>query len=596
MIAATEITRTTVAVVNQIRPQADDVDLLPVRDLLGARAHEPGVVEPAEAAEHAEERARREDGREHRDQRPEQEHEREPLDAAGRDREEDGRGDHRHHVRVDDRGEALAVPGRDRRAHGLAGAHLFLDALEDDDVRVGRDADREDDAGDARQGHRHVESEDGAVEEDAVDGEADDGDEAEEAVDEQQEERDGDEAADAGDERLAERVRAERRRDLRRVDLDELDGEGARLEDEREVLRLLDAVEPGDLRAAARDPVREARIGEVDDREGADLVVEHDGEALREGARVVAAAGDSVLRREERAPLGQLPRDVVELVGAVVREVQEDDRLPGLRVEVLASAVPGVEVLAGQRRDRVLGVVRLVLVEVVPGLRRRDAAGAGLGRGGRVVGAGVAPAGEDRLVARDDVELGALGRLASLHLLEELLLRPGRARQPLLLVAVEVPLARRRPLGEVVLGVRSGSSVSLGTGFPFASGGDRLDVGLQVVELELRRLADHLGRALGIDLARDTDDDLVRLLLADLRLGDADLVDTLADDLDGAVEVLVGQLLPRLRPRLEHDLQAALEVEAERRLAEVAERDDGGDGAEEDEQDEEVATHVLGGA
>ena len=44
-------------------------------------------------------------------------------------------------------------------------AHLFLDALEDDDVRVGRDTDRQDQAGEARQRQRDVEEQDRRVEE-----------------------------------------------------------------------------------------------------------------------------------------------------------------------------------------------------------------------------------------------------------------------------------------------------------------------------------------------------------------------------------------------------------------------------------------------
>ena len=167
-------------------------------------------------------------------------------------------------VRVDDRPEALAIAGRDRGAHGFARAHLLLDALEDDDVRVGRDADREDDPGDPGKRQRDVEEEDRPVEEDAVDCEPDDRDDAEEAVEEEQEEGDRDQPADAGDERLAQGVLAERRRDLGPLDLDELDGQRARLEHERQILGLVDAVEPRDLSAAARDSVREVRVGEVD--------------------------------------------------------------------------------------------------------------------------------------------------------------------------------------------------------------------------------------------------------------------------------------------------------------------------------------------
>ena len=41
-------------------------------------------------------------------------------------------------------------------------AHLFLDAFEDDDVRVRRDADRQDQAGEARQRQRDAEDQDRA--------------------------------------------------------------------------------------------------------------------------------------------------------------------------------------------------------------------------------------------------------------------------------------------------------------------------------------------------------------------------------------------------------------------------------------------------
>ena len=74
--------------------------------------------------------------------------------------------------------------------------------------------------------------------------------------------------------------------------------------------------------------------------------------------------------------LSELAGDVVELVAALVREVEEDDRLAGLRSK--SWRVPSsVEIVARQLRDRVLGVVRLVLVEVVAGLGGADAAGHG---------------------------------------------------------------------------------------------------------------------------------------------------------------------------------------------------------------------------
>ena len=96
----------------------------------------------------------------------------------------------------------------------MPGAHLFLDAFEHDDVRVGRDADREDQAGEARQRQRHVEEQDRGVVEERVDREAEDRDEAEEAVEDEQEDRDDEQADERGVQRLVERALAERRRDL----------------------------------------------------------------------------------------------------------------------------------------------------------------------------------------------------------------------------------------------------------------------------------------------------------------------------------------------------------------------------------------------
>ena len=75
------------------------------------------VLEPAEAGEQPEHRARRGDGGDQRDRGTDQQHQREALDARGRDREQDQRGDRRDDVRVDDRVEALRVTGwRSRRA------------------------------------------------------------------------------------------------------------------------------------------------------------------------------------------------------------------------------------------------------------------------------------------------------------------------------------------------------------------------------------------------------------------------------------------------------------------------------------------------
>ena len=215
----------------------DEVELEPLRGLLALRAHEARVVEPLEAAEKTEQRARRRDGGEQRDRRPDQEHEGEALHVRDGDQEDHHRRDHRHDVRVENRVEALAVTGRDRRAHRLSGAHLFLDAFEHDDVRVGRDTDREDQAGEARQRQRDVEEEDRRVVEERVDREAGHRDETEEAVEHEEEERDDEKARDRGEDRLVERALAERRGDLGLREPMERVRQRTALKDEGEVVR-----------------------------------------------------------------------------------------------------------------------------------------------------------------------------------------------------------------------------------------------------------------------------------------------------------------------------------------------------------------------
>ena len=78
---------------------------------------------------------------------------------------------------------------------------------------------------------------------------------------------------------------------------------------------------------------------------------------------------------------------------------------------------------------------------------------------------------------------------------------------------------------------------------------------------------------------------------ADLGLGNAELVDARADDLDRTVHVLLGYLLPLRRLRLEDDLEPSLQVEAERRLPEEGEDDHADDGDENCEESPEVPAH-----
>jgi hypothetical protein len=99
---------------------------------------------------------------------------------------------------------------------------------------------------------------------------------------------------------------------------------------------------------------------------------------------------------------------------------------------------------------------------------------------------------------------------------------------------------------------------------PLGTDGRPRQVLFQVVQLELGRLADQSGGLLRVGHARELDDDLVRPLLAQLGLGHAELVDAVAHDVDGAVEIVGRELVALRRDGLQYDLKSSLEVEAER--------------------------------
>ncbi len=136
-------------------------------------------------ASHRPERGLRgEHGGEQGHERADAEREGEALDFRGGEREQDERGHEGDDVRVDDRRKTAFVSRRDAGDDRSSPSDLLLDALEDHDVGVGRDSDREDQAGDARQRHRDRDQLDQREEIDAVDDQAADGDHAEHAVEE----------------------------------------------------------------------------------------------------------------------------------------------------------------------------------------------------------------------------------------------------------------------------------------------------------------------------------------------------------------------------------------------------------------------------
>ena len=244
---------TTPEIANHVLRLPHEVDLQELAVLLALRAHVARVREPAEAGEQAEHRARRRDGRDQRDHGSDQQHQREALDLGGRDREEDERRDHGHDVRVDDRVEALRYPVATaaridfpaRTSSLMRSKMTTFASAATPTVRIRP----------AKPGSVSVtlKSRIAAYRKRRVDAEADDGHEAEEAVEDQQQDRDRDQAADR---RLlrpgsASPCRAWPRPACCSTVL-ELDRQRTGLQDERDPLRLAARVPRPVICAAAR--------------------------------------------------------------------------------------------------------------------------------------------------------------------------------------------------------------------------------------------------------------------------------------------------------------------------------------------------------
>ena len=134
-------------------------------------------------------------------------------------------------------------------------------------VGVGSHTDGEDHPGDAGQREGHGDGAEQAPEQDAVDDEREVGDEAEETIVGKHVDEHEAEADETGDEALPQGVLAQRGRDLLLVGGLELDRQGAGLEHESKVLRLLDRhVAAADLGAPA-DAVSQVRLRVVDHRD-----------------------------------------------------------------------------------------------------------------------------------------------------------------------------------------------------------------------------------------------------------------------------------------------------------------------------------------
>src|SRR5688500_17073098 len=121
---------------------------------LDAQLHGPRRLPRQNRLEH---RPRHEHGGEDVGDETEEQRRGKAANGTGAELEQKRRRDQRRDVRVENRHEDAIEAGSDGLPRALAGGELFSYALEDQHVRVDAHADREDEAGDARQGHGRAE-------------------------------------------------------------------------------------------------------------------------------------------------------------------------------------------------------------------------------------------------------------------------------------------------------------------------------------------------------------------------------------------------------------------------------------------------------
>ena len=320
-------------------------------------------------------------------------------------------------------------------------------------------------------------------------------------------------------------------------------------------------------------PCERSRVRVVDVRRLLELAVEHDRvmAGIRGDRVLVVRVQLAGLARVDPATVVLVLGDPLELVRAMARELERHDRRAGVRVDIGGDARLD-EVLARQRRGQleqvpVLAALRAAVRAGAEAAGGRDLAGDGLGVGGHLQHLRVR-----RLLpvlVRQQQLLATPGRplqdrmrglrprdLLALDLRRDLLfdgleqvVRLRRALVRLRLHCLEQAVERRN---------RRRLLVSLH--------GRRQEARLEVEHLELAGRADGL-RGLGrvVD-AGELDHDLVPALDGDVRRDEAARVGALGDDLLGDLHLLRVDALALLRNRAEDDLEAALQVEAERRL------------------------------
>ena len=208
-----------------------------------------------------EDQAGDEDGGQHGSDDTDDERRGEALDRTGTEDVEDDTGEEGGHLAVDDGGVGILVTVDDGLGEALARGQLFLDTLIDDHVRIHGHTQGQDETGDTREGEDGAEGHEGSEEQEDVAQEGDVGDETGTLVEEHHVDEHQDEGDQEGDETGADGSGTEGRAHDLLLDDGGRSRELTGLEDVRKVLSLLHVEVAGDLGAAAGDLVQDVRVG-----------------------------------------------------------------------------------------------------------------------------------------------------------------------------------------------------------------------------------------------------------------------------------------------------------------------------------------------
>src|ERR1700730_18067227 len=210
----------------------------------------------------------------------------EAAHRPGADIEQHGGGDEGGDVGIQNRRQRALEAGVDRGNRSAPAAQFLADALIDQHVGIDRDADRQHDAGDARQRERGIQQRQHAEDHRDVDGAREIGDHAKQPIGREHEHDHHDRADIGGEFTLLDRILAEAGADGALLDHRQRRRQGAGAQQDRQIVGGLHREAAGNLPRTAGD-------GLADDGGGNHLIVEHDrkglpdilGSRLREFAR-----------------------------------------------------------------------------------------------------------------------------------------------------------------------------------------------------------------------------------------------------------------------------------------------------------------------